>query len=198
MQLVQTGNGLPRLRAPGVGGDMPAASRQLEQLGAVVQTINDPQELFEDETLDQALRQLTMHGRSGLPVLSGDREHLRGWITRRDVLDALARSIETAGSRIEAGAVAADFGAERPERAAHQPSAPLDGFQILELRITPGSPAAGRRIGDIRWPQGALVVAVTDVGETMPADPQTLIRAGERIILLAPVQSSQLSSNGPL
>ncbi|HEX3688714.1 MAG TPA: chloride channel protein, partial [Solirubrobacteraceae bacterium] len=67
MHLVQTGNGLPRLRARGVGGDMPAASRQLEQLGAVVQTINDPQELFEDETLDQALRQLTMHGRSGLP-----------------------------------------------------------------------------------------------------------------------------------
>jgi K+/H+ antiporter YhaU regulatory subunit KhtT len=137
-------------------------------------------------------------GAPAFPSCQGIGSTCAGWITRRDVLDALARSIETAGSRIEAGAIAADFGAERPERAAPQPSAPLDGFQILELRITPGSPAAGRRIGDIRWPQGALVVAVTDVGETMPADPQTLIRAGERIILLAPVQSSQLSSNGPL
>jgi CBS domain-containing protein len=153
----------------------------------VVQATRNPQELFEDETLGQALRQLTLHGRSGLPVLSGDREHLRGWITRRDVLAALGQSIEAADRRIEAGAVAAGFGAEDPERAAHESSAPLDGYEIVDLSITPGSRASGRRLGDVAWPQGAVVVAVTEGGEIVPALPGTVIRTGERVVLLVPV-----------
>ena len=191
MQPAQTGNGLPWLEPRGAGADVPRpGTHQLEQLGAVVQTTSDPQELFEDETLEQALRQLTMHGRSGLPVLSGDREHLRGWITRRDVLAALARNLQTAGRRIEAGAVAADFGTDDPERAAHQSSAPLHGYEIVDLSITPGSPAADRRIDDVPWPPGAVVVAVTDGGEIMPALPATTIHVGERVVLLAPVHSN--------
>src|SRR5205807_1371101 len=98
-----------------------------DELGAVIGGTSDPQEVFEDETLEHALRQLTLHGSSGLPVLSGDREHLRGWITQQDVLAALAQSVATSEPSLEAGAVAADFGASDPERAAHRSSAPLDG-----------------------------------------------------------------------
>ena len=187
MHPVQTGNGLPRLRSPAVSVP-PSRANDLEHLGAVIQITSDPQELFEDETLAQALRQLTMHGRSGLPVLSGDREHLRGWITRRDVLAALAARVGTADRRIEAGAVAAGFGAEDPERAARDPSAPLEGYEIVDLGITPGSRAAGRRIGDVSWPRGAVVVAVTDAGEITAARPGMTLAVGERVLLLAPVR----------
>jgi CIC family chloride channel protein len=191
MQPLQTGDRSPRLQPRGADANIPGpATRELDRFGAVVHTISAPQELFEDETLEQALRQLTLHGRAGLPVLSGDREHLRGWITRRDVLAVLAQSIAAAGRRIEAGAVAADFGADDPERAAHESSAPLEGYEILELSITPGSDAAGRRLGDVAWPPGALVVAVTDRGEMMPALPATPIRTGERVVLLAPVNGN--------
>ena len=38
--------------------------------------LGPPQVLFADETLDQALRQLLLYGRFGLPVLSPDEKHL--------------------------------------------------------------------------------------------------------------------------
>ncbi|HEX3979115.1 MAG TPA: chloride channel protein [Solirubrobacteraceae bacterium] len=185
MQPIQTGNGLPRLAVAGGDGTRPSRSRAgLERLGPVVAATTNPQELFEDETLEQALRQLTLHGRSGLPVLSGDRQHLRGWITRRDVLRALAQSIDDTRGASEAGAVAADFGADDPEEAAHRSSAPLNGYEIVDLSITPDSPAAGRRISDVDWPDGAVVVAITDRGEIVTPGPSTELRAGERVIVL--------------
>lgn len=190
MQPIDTGNGLPRIDPADVAtnGSGPR-THGLERLGAVVHTTIDPQELFEDETLEQALRQLTLHGRDGLPVLSADRKHLRGWITRRHVLAALAASLEAAGHGIKAGAVAADIGARDPERAAHQSSAPLQGYEIVDLSITPDSSAAGRRIGEVLWPRGAIVVAITDAGEVTPALLTTTIHAGERVVVLAPASS---------
>jgi CIC family chloride channel protein len=185
MRPVQNGNGPSRLKPAGAHATG-AGTDELDRLGAVVQVTRRPQELFEDETLVQALRQLTMHGRSGLPVLSADREHVRGWITRRDVLGALADSIETAGRRIQAGAVAADFGADDPERTARQSSAPLDGYEIVDLSITRDSPAAGRRVRDVSWPRGAMVVAVTEAGEMIPALPSTMLTPGGRVVLLTP------------
>ena len=198
MQPVQTDNGSSRLRpytepAEGSVSD----GNELHTLGAVHRATRDPQELFEDETLEQALRQLTLHGRSGLPVLSGDREHVRGWITRRDVLAALAESIEAAGGRIEAGAVAADFGDEDPERAARRSSAPLDGYEVVDLSITPDSTAAGRRIADVTWPRGAIVVSVTTAGEMTPALPTMTLSPGERVVLLAPARTSGHGAAGP-
>ena len=195
MRPVQTGNGLPRLKP--AGAHAPGSrTDELERLGAVVQVTRGPQELFEDETLGQALRQLTMHGRSGLPVLSADREYVRGWITRRDVLGALLDSVETAGLRIQAGAVAADFGTDDPERTARQSSAPLDGYEIVALSITRDSPAAGRRISDVSWPRGAMVVAVTEAGEMVPALRTTTLSPGERVVLLTPVHANGQPDGG--
>jgi CIC family chloride channel protein len=188
MQPVQTGNGLPRLATAGHDGGTRTKSRlSLERFGSVARTTHDPQEIFGDETLEQALRQLTLHGRSGLPVLSDDREHLRGWITRGDVLRALVHSIEQSRRATEAGAVAADFGAQDPEQAAHRSTAPLDGYEIVELTVTPESAAAGRRISTVEWPEGAIVVAVTDRGEMMTPRPGAELRAGERVVLLTPM-----------
>ena len=62
---------------------------QWKRLAGAVTDTRRPQELFSDETLEQALRQLTLYGPSGLPVLSDDREHVQGWITRHDILEAL-------------------------------------------------------------------------------------------------------------
>jgi CIC family chloride channel protein len=159
-----------------------------KDLGGVVTDIRDPQGLFEDETLDQALRQLTMYGRSGLPVLSGDRRHLRGWLTRHGVLTALAQTVAGSDREIEEGAVAADFGADDPARLAHSASAPLAGYEIVDIRIGAASPVAGRRVRDVTWPLGALVVSVTQDGEPAAAHPDTELAAGERIVVLAPAR----------
>ena len=41
----------------------------------------DPQVLFAGESLAQALRQLVIYGRDGLPVLSDDNQRVQGWVT---------------------------------------------------------------------------------------------------------------------
>src|SRR5664279_1624616 len=114
---------------------------QWENLAGTVTDARQPQELFGEETLEQALRQLTLYGRAGLPVLSADREHLQGWITRQNVLETLSQTVQASEQSIEHGAVAADFGADDPSLAAHRPSTPLTGYEIVELTIAPDSPA---------------------------------------------------------
>ncbi len=53
----------------------------------------DPQALFASESLAQALRQVEVYGRDGLPVLSDDGQQIEGWITSQSVLHAVAREI---------------------------------------------------------------------------------------------------------
>jgi len=167
------------------------ADERWESLAGLPTRIARPQELFGEETLEQALRQLVLYGRAGLPVLSHDGEQLQGWITRQNVLRALADSVEASGPDIERGAVAADFAADDPTASAHAASAPLGGYEIVEVSIAPESPALGRRLDQISWPPGCLVVAVTEGREIVPPHPDSKIRVGERIILLAPTDAPQ-------
>ena len=146
-----------------------------------------PQELFSDETLEQALRQLTLYGPTGLPVLSDDREHLQGWITRHNILDALTQTVQSSEQSIERGALAADFGADDPSLVAHRSSTPLTGYEIVEITIGADSPALGRRVDEISWPPGCLVVAVTERDALVTPSNDTILRDGKRVVLLAPV-----------
>ena len=62
---------------------------------------------------------------------------------------------------------------------------PEERLEIIELVVSDGSPAAGRRIVDIDLPDGALIVAVlrSEGGGFVPkAD--TLIKAGDEVLLV--------------
>ena len=159
------------------------------RLAGPVTDTRQPQELFGEETLEQALRQLTVYDHDGLPVVSHDRQHLTGWITRADVLQTLANSASSSAAEIEHGAIAADFAAQDPKALAHTPSTPLSGYEIIEITITPQSPALGRQAGNIAWPPGSLIVAIGEGHEITPVRNDTELHAGERIILLAPAAS---------
>jgi CIC family chloride channel protein len=186
-QLNGDGRLLPRAET---GAESAAVSDELwGRLAGPVSETRQPQELFPDETLEQALRQLALYGRAGLPVLSHDGQQLQGWITRHNVLRALAQATSSSGAEIERGAAAADFAVEDPESRAHTPTTPLRGYEIVELAIGPRSPALGRAVGEIAWPAGSHVVAVTDGREVVPVRNDTKLRAGERVILLAPAAS---------
>ncbi len=156
-----------------------------ERLVGPVTLARQPQVLFADEDLERARRQLVLYGRDGLPVLSHD-GRLRGWLTRADVLRALETTLSSGEGEIEAGAAAADFAAKDPAAAIHIPSTPLRGYEMLELRILPDSPASGRRVADIAWPPGCTVVAVTQGREIHAAHPDLELHPGERAIVLAP------------
>ena len=161
--------------------------------GPVTDT-RQPQELFGEETLEQALRQLTVYDHDGLPVVSHDRQHLTGWITRADVLQTLANSASSSAAEIEHGAIAAGFAAQDPKALAHTPSTPLSGYEIIEITITPQSPALGRQAGNIAWPPGSLIVAIGEGHEITPVRNDTELHAGERIILLAPAASPSIQA----
>ena len=146
-----------------------------------------PQILFSDETLDQALRQLGLYGRFGLPVVSPDEKYLRGWITRRNVQHAVSERIGSATREAELGTLAAEF--SEPDAAArlHKPPKPLHGYDLFEIPIRASSPIVDRRVPEVAWPQGSVVVAVSENHELVAPPTDARLLAGERIVILAPV-----------
>jgi CIC family chloride channel protein len=154
-------------------------------LGPVTDT-RQPQVLFADEDLEQALRQLVLFGRDGLPVLSHDGERLLGWITRNNVLSTLAAEVTASTREIERGALAAEFAVDDPGKQVHVPSTPLRGYELVELTIRHGSPAIGRRLDQVQWPAASLPVAITAGREILAARSDIQLAPGERVIVLVP------------
>jgi chloride channel protein, CIC family len=166
-----------------------------ELIGPVSETCH-PQAIFADESLDQALRQLVLYGRAGLPVLSPDGQHLRGWITRHNVLRVLAERVRSSERETERGRLAAESSDRDAAAAVHVPRPPLDGYQILELAVRAGSPGAGRRLGELTWPAGTQVVAMTEQHELVTPRSDHELRPGDRIVLLAPIAGHDMTEAG--
>ena len=166
-------------------------TEELARVAGPVTDVRQPQVLFANETLDHALRQLVLYGHAGLPVVSDDGEHLRGWITRQAVLRALADRVESFESESERGELAAEFAEQDAVSRLHIPRTPLTGYDIAEVSIRADSPAAGRRIGDVVWPPGSSAVAVTEGRELVSARSDVVLRAGERVIVLVPAGDSE-------
>ncbi|MGC2168555.1 MAG: chloride channel protein [Acidimicrobiales bacterium] len=147
---------------------------------------HQPQTLMSDESLEQALRQLELYGQDGLPVLSPDRNHLTGWMTRQSVIRAIAQSLRDSTHEVEKGALAAEFAVDDPASHVHDPPSPLEGYDVIEITVSPESPELGRSVGDVPWPSGCLVVAVTGVGGLDSPRGEVDLKAGDRVTLLAP------------
>jgi CIC family chloride channel protein len=148
--------------------------------------------LFASESLGKALRQLAVHGRDGLPVVSPDSRELEGWVTSEGVLRALAHRV--AGTAAEtADAQAAAHGEPDDARAVlEQPPASLPGYCLAEIAITGDSPPAGRKLGEVSWPPASIPVSVLRAGSLHPADQGITLAAGDRVSLLIPAaQNSQ-------
>jgi CBS domain-containing protein len=83
--------------------------------------------LFASESLAQALRQLEVYGRDGLPVISADGRRVEGWITSATVLPALARRRAGAGNAaVEAQASANSGRRDNTEAMPQHPPAGKD------------------------------------------------------------------------
>jgi chloride channel protein, CIC family len=198
MQPLAELDGRAQLTPPEGPEAQPAISdERWERLVGSVAGRRQPQALFADEDLEQALRQLVLFGRDGLPVLSHDGNQLEGWITRANVLAALADRVGSSSREIEHGARAAQFAIEDPASALHVPT-PLRGYELVELAIGPGSPVLGRQLDEIRWPDGSLAVAVIKGREILAARSDVELSAGERVIVLAPLPSSENQVRGPI
>lgn len=173
--------------APAANGS-PADSGAADQEAATgpVTYRHDPQALFASESLSQALRQLEVYGRDGLPVLSPDGNHVAGWVTGAGVMRALARQIT--GAQDGATRAQATSGGDHgdAETSLPDPPAPLPGYQVIEITITGDSPAAGRNLGDLSWPRGSIPVSVLHGRRLRPPEKEITLADGDRVSLLLP------------
>jgi chloride channel protein, CIC family len=147
----------------------------------------DPHALFGTESLAQALRQLEVYGRDGLPVLSADGQQIQGWVTAPGVLRTIGRQITTAQAETARAQVTADWEHADPESVLRHPPAPLPGYQVIEITITAGSPAAGCKLGDVTWPRTSAPVSVLRGRRLGPPRPEITLVPGDRVSLLTGV-----------
>ena len=168
--------------ADGAGGS--SRSSAAAALPGPVTYQADPQALFATESIAQALRQLEVYGHDGLPVLSPDGHQIPGWVTAPDVLAAIARQITTAQAETQRAQAAADWDHADPDALPQHPPTPLPGYQLTEITIPPGSPAAARKLADLTWPPGSTPVSVLRGHQLRPPQPGLTIAPGDRISLL--------------
>jgi CIC family chloride channel protein len=183
----------PGSTAPAARDGSPAGNGHAPGAAAIAGPVtgrHDAQALFASESFGQALRQLEVYGRDGLPVLSPDGRHVRGWVTSASLLRALARRIS--GAHGEAVRAQADAGQDHPDARdmlAHPP-VPLPGYQVIEITITSDSPAAGRKLADVSWPPASTPVSLLRGRQLHAPHPGSDLAPGDRLSLLIPVPTN--------
>jgi len=164
-------------------------------LAGLVAERHDLQTLFSSESLGPALRQLAVYGRDGLPVVSPDERQLEGWVTSEGVLRALARRVAGTGDETAHAQAAADGEPDDRRAMLEHPSVPLPGYYVAEITITDNSPAAGRKLGDVSWPQASVPVVVLRGASLRQPHPDTILGPGDRVSLLIPAAHDTESSD---
>jgi CIC family chloride channel protein len=140
-----------------------------------------PQKLFTTDTLPQALRQLQVYGRDGLPVISDTADEIRGWLTGVAVLRAIAREIDAAQPGSTPPPTVNQSGP-----ATKQPTEPLAGYQAVEVTLESDSPASGHKLRDVEWPPGSTPVSLLRNRELTSPDPELVLEPGDRVTILVP------------
>jgi Trk K+ transport system NAD-binding subunit len=102
----------------------------------------------------------------------------------------LAERVDSSAREAERGRLAAEFSEKDAASRIHVPRTPLEGYEIVEVAIGPESPALGRRIGEVPWPPGSIVVAASEERELVTPRSDIELRAGEQVLLLVPIGES--------
>ena len=141
-----------------------------------------PQKLFSTDTLPQALRQLQIYGRDGLPVISVDGNAIEGWLTGVGVLRAIGREIDAAQPAEPLQSIPGQEG----KPAEVQPTEPLAGYWAFEVTLDSGSPASGHKLRDVGWPPGSTPVSLLRERVLTSPDPELVLAPGDRVTVLVP------------
>lgn len=57
-------------------------------------------------------------------------------------------------------------------------------LEIIEVEVSPGSPAAGRRVGDVELPAGGLIIALLRDGDGIVPNGDSVIEPGDEVMLI--------------
>ncbi|OBF58617.1 chloride channel protein [Mycobacterium sp. 852002-53434_SCH5985345] len=166
------------------------ADQNLTALLGPVTRVREPQALFANDSLAQALRQLVLYGRDGLPVIDTEARSVQGWLTNQNVLRAVGAHFTDVQPDVATGQPAADWVEPRPA-AEHDPHSELDGYCIVEHTLAGDSTAVGRVLGDLDWPDGHFPVSVLHNRRLVDADATLRLAVGDRVNVLAPKDGVQ-------
>ncbi len=148
--------------------------------------VREPQALFANDSLAQALRQLVLYGRDGLPVIDTDARRVQGWLTNQNVLRAVGAYLAEAYPEIAASHQAAEWADPKAATAEHDPRSQLPGYRIVEHTLAPDSSAVGHILGELNWPTGHYPVTVLHDRRLIDAHAGIRLNAGDRINILVP------------
>jgi trk system potassium uptake protein TrkA len=57
-------------------------------------------------------------------------------------------------------------------------------LEIIEMEVTDGAPAAGKRVSDIQLPEGSLIISVLRQGGGFVPTPETVVEPGDEVVLV--------------
>jgi CIC family chloride channel protein len=125
--------------------------------------------VFPDEPMGVALRRMAGRDVGRLPVVSrSDPRRVLGVVRRSDIVRAYNLAI------IRKTAVA--------HRAAALRLGTLTGAEVLEIRLTDGSPAVGKRLADVSLPGECLIASVRRGRQVLVPSGRTELQAGDVLV----------------
>lgn len=162
------------------------AERDCTALLGPVTRIREPQALFANDSLAQALRQLIVFGRDGLPVIDTEARRVQGWLTNQDVLRAVSTYFTELQPDTTSDSSTIAMAGPQAVGAEHDLHSQLDGYCIIEHTLTRDSAAIGQAPGDLDWPPGHYPVSVIHNRQLVDADTGVCLAVGDRVNVLSP------------
>jgi trk/ktr system potassium uptake protein len=65
-----------------------------------------------------------------------------------------------------------------------------EGLVVVEVQVEGGSPAAGKKAGDIALPSGSRLISVFNQGRTELVEPSTVLRPGDQVLAVVPTPAA--------
>jgi len=131
----------------------------------------NPVTVSADVPVSDALERMAVLGVGRLPVVNRRRPNQIEAMFRRE--DAIAAYHLALGTTARTG--------DQPQRVA---TPTTSGTRYLEFQIPPGSPADHRKIREVNWPEGCIVVSVHRGNELLVASGDLELRSGDALTLL--------------
>ena len=116
-----------------------------------------------------------------------DPEDIAVWIAEESALDPTRKNIDS----VDADPATSEL-----------LDLPDEQLEIIEVEVVEGAPGAGRRVSEIKLPEGSLIISVLRGGASgFVPKPDTVIDPGDEVLVmldpgLEPAITAQFASNG--
>jgi len=150
--------------------DILRAGGPSDQVTAADAMTKNPVTVTESMPVSEVLERMAVLGVGRLPVVAeDDPQRLIGMFRREDAINAYHLALGAASRQDRL-----------PERTRVRRS---DTTRFFDFEILPESPAAGKKIKEVSWPEGTLVVAIHRGNEVLVASGDEILKPGDALTI---------------